>query len=110
MDFVFRFLRKTVAPANLAESGSTTVPDTTRWPRFCARAMGVNPLCNANGTKPAAKAASITEAAKIVRLTLTLPPRLLRKVLRLHPGRRQPASVQAARHRQLRTRIHIRRR
>src|ERR1017187_2112863 len=113
MDFVFRFLRKTVAPASLAESASKTLPITTRWPMFCACAIGgpTNPLYDPNGTKPAAKAAIATPATKIVRLTLTLPPLPLQTVRhRPHPDRRRPASTPAVQHQRLRIPIHIRRR
>src|SRR5580704_2712403 len=107
MDFVFKFWRKTVAPVTVAEFASTTLPVTTRCPRFCAWAAGRPPL-RAMGTSPTANAAYTAAVAMLARFNFILPLLLLRRGARLRPRRvrRRCGSVPTARRRQSRIRFH----
>src|SRR6266567_3835337 len=103
MDLVLELRRNTVAPATAAESPSTTLPITTRWPRFCARAWGSGPRVPI-GTTPAAKTINTTPAAKLERDTFILPLPLRRMTrLPLRRDRRRRATTPAAQRRPLRT-------
>src|SRR5438309_11761558 len=104
MDLVLVLRRKTVAPATAADSASTTVPMTTRWPKFCAWAWGRSPP-RPVGIRLAANAAKTTTAAHRARLNIILPLPLLRGLRR--PRRRhhrRRATTPAAPRRPLRTR------
>src|ERR1035437_5169680 len=112
MAFDFKSFRKTVAPSTGAELLSTTLPKTTRYPRFCASALNgpMNPPFDPKGTKPAAKRANATPAAKLMRFNLTLPPLPLRaNPLRPRPDPRAPAPPPAVLRQPPRTRFRIRR-
>src|ERR1700679_226371 len=109
---VFRSLRKTVAPETVLDEASKTVPDTPRWPIFCATARGEsssNPTSPA-GTIPAVNTANATPVSFFVRPGLTRPPLAL-QMARLHPDRRRLAPTPAVRRRPLRilSRTHRRR-
>src|SRR5271157_843318 len=115
MDLVFRSLRKTVAPPTGLEFASTTYPETTRWPKFWACAAGpkpnlIGPPRDPPETTPVASAASATPASKLVRFSLTLPPRPLQADRRPHPDRRPPAPTPAVLRRPPRTPPHTPRR
>src|ERR1700723_1866101 len=109
---VFRSLRKTVAPETVLDEASNTVPDTTRWPIFCAAARGGSSSTPTSpaGTIPAVTNANATPASFFLRPGLTRPPLALRTA-RLHPDRRLPAPTPAVRRRPPRilSRIHRRR-